>query len=492
MDCACDCKLQNSKCKRTDDMNCESHLHRGNHPTSLARRWFLKDCAVGLGAMALAQLGGGAAQADPLAPKPPHFAGKAKSVIFLFMAGAPSHLELFDNKPELAKWDGKLPPAELLKGYRAAFINPASKLLGPKFKFARHGQCGAELSELLPHLATVVDDIAIVKSMVTDAFNHAPAQILMNTGSQQFGRPSMGAWVTYGLGSETQDLPAFVVFSSGSKGPSGGNSNWGSGFLPTVYQGVQFRGGSEPVLFLNNPRGVDRQLAADSLDAIRTLNQHRLAQVGDPEIATRTAAFEMAFRMQASAPDLMDISQEPKDVLAMYGAEPGKSSFANNCLLARRLVERGVRYVQLFHEAWDQHGNLVADLKKNCTNTDQASAALIKDLKQRGLLDQTLVIWGGEFGRTPMVQGGNDGRDHHPNAFTMWLAGGGIKPGISLGESDEFGFNATKDRVHVRDLHATVLHCLGLDHERLSFKFQGLDAKLTGVEPARVVREILA
>jgi hypothetical protein len=479
-------------------MNCESHLYRGIHPTSLARRWFLRDCAVGLGAAALAELAGArSAAAAPaannlLAPKPSHFPGKAKNVIYLFMAGAPSHLELFDNKPELAKWDGKLPPAELLKGYRAAFINPNSKLLGPKFKFDKYGQCGAELSELLPHLATVVDDIAIVKSMVTDAFNHAPGQILMNTGNQQFGRPSMGAWVTYGLGSETQDLPAFVVFSSGSKGPSGGNSNWGSGFLPTVYQGVQFRGGSEPVLFLDNPRGIDRDLAADSLDAIRTLNQHRLAQVGDPEIATRTAAYEMAFRMQASAPDLMDISQEPKEVLDMYGAEPGKSSFANNCLLARRLVERGVRYVQLFHEAWDQHGNLVADLKKNCKNTDQASAALVKDLKQRGLLDQTLIIWGGEFGRTPMVQGGNDGRDHHPNAFTYWLAGGGIKPGVTLGESDEFGFNATKDRVHVRDLHATVLHCLGLDHQRLSFKFQGLDAKLTGVEPARVVKEILA
>ena len=482
-------------------MHCQSHLYRGVHPTALARRWFLKDCAVGLGAAALAELAGTSASAapqaaiaanNPLAPKPPHFPAKAKNVIYLFMAGAPSHLELFDNKPELAKWDGKLPPAELLKGYRAAFINPNSKLLGPKFKFARHGHCEAELSELLPHLATVVDEIAIVKSMVTDAFNHAPGQILMNTGNQQFGRPSMGAWVTYGLGCETQDLPAFVVFSSGSKGPSGGNSNWGSGFLPTVHAGVQFRGGSEPVLFLDNPRGIDRQLAADSLDAIRTLNQHRLAKMGDPEIATRTAAYEMAFRMQASAPDLMDISQEPKEVLDMYGAEPGKSSFANNCLLARRLVERGVRYVQLFHEAWDQHGNLVADLKKNCKNTDQASAALVKDLKQRGLLDQTLVIWGGEFGRTPMVQGGSDGRDHHPNAFTYWLAGGGIKPGVTLGESDEFGFNATRDRVHVRDLHATVLHCLGLDHQRLSFKFQGLDAKLTGVEPARVVKEILA
>jgi uncharacterized protein (DUF1501 family) len=481
-------------------MHCQFHLHRDCSPASLARRWFLKDCGIGLGAAALAEMLGqvlsasGAATkpTNPLAPHVAHFPAKAKSIIFLFMAGAPSHLELFDNKPELAKWDGKLPPAELLKGYRAAFINPNSKLLGPKFKFDRYGECGAELSELLPHLATVVDDIAIVKSMVTDAFNHAPGQILMNTGNQQFGRPSIGAWVTYGLGSESQDLPAFVVFSSGKKGPSGGNSNWGSGFLPTVYSGVQFRGGSEPVLFLNNPRGVDKQLQADSVEAIRQLNEHRLAQVGDPEIATRTASFEMAFRMQASAPELMDISCEPQETLDLYGAEPGKSSFANNCLLARRLVERGVRYVQLFHEAWDQHGNLVKDLKQNCLDTDKPCAALLKDLKQRGLLDQTLVIWGGEFGRTPMVQGGNDGRDHHPNAFTMWLAGGGVKPGITLGESDEFGFNATRDRVHVRDLHATILHLLGLDHQRLTFKFQGLDAKLTGVEPARMVKELLA
>lgn len=467
------------------------------HSNNIARRWFLQECGVGLGAVALADLlarqtQAASAPADPLAPRPGHFPAKAKNVIYLFMAGAPSHLELFDNKPQLAKFDGTLPPPELLKGYRAAFINPNSKLLGPKFKFAKHGNCGAELSELLPELATVVDEIAIVKSLTTDAFNHAPAQILMNTGNQQFGRPSLGAWITYGLGSESQDLPAFVVFSSGKKGPSGGNSNWGSGFLPTVYQGVQFRGGSEPVLFLDNPRGIDRAVQQDSLDAIRTLNEHRLAQVGDPEIATRTRAFEMAFRMQTSAPDLMDISRESKETLDLYGAEPGKSSFANNCLLARRLVERGVRYIQLFHEAWDQHGNLVADLKVNCKDTDRACTALIKDLKQRGLLDETLIIWGGEFGRTPMVQGGNDGRDHHPNAFTMWLAGGGVKPGVTLGESDELGFNATVDRVHVRDLHATILNLLGLDHERLTFKFQGLDAKLTGVEPARVVKQLLS
>jgi hypothetical protein len=407
------------------------------------------------------------------------------------MAGAPSHLELFDNKPQLARFDGTLPPPEMLKGYRAAFINPNSKLLGPKFKFEKYGQSGAELSELLPKLTEVVDDIAIVKSMVTDAFNHAPGQILMSTGSQQFGRPSIGSWVTYGLGNESEDLPGFIVFSSGKKGPSGGNSNWGSGFLPTVHQGVQFRGGAEPVLYLSNPRGVDEELQRDSLDAIRTLNEARLSETGDPEIATRISAFEMAFRMQSSAPELMDLSREPQHILEMYGAEPGKSSFANNCLLARRLVERGVRFVELFHESWDQHGNLVADLKKNCEDTDRPCAALLKDLKQRGLLDDTLVIWGGEFGRTPMVQGGNDGRDHHPNAFTMWLAGGGIRPGITLGESDEFGFNAVKDRVHVHDLHATILHLLGFDHTKLTYRFQGRDFRLTDVH-GEVVKPLLA
>jgi hypothetical protein len=467
-------------------MNCQDHLYRHADRGIVNRRWFLQQCGVGLGAAALGQLlptlsHAAPAGTNPLAPRQSHFTGKAKRVIYLFMAGAPSHLELFDNKPELAKFDGTLPPADLLKGYRAAFINPNSKLLGPKFKFARYGNSGAELSELLPHLAEVVDDIAIVKSMATDAFNHAPGQILMNTGSQQFGRPSFGAWTTYGLGSESEDLPGFIVFSSGKKGPSGGNSNWGSGFLPTVHQGVQFRGGSEPVLYLASPRGVDDRLQRESLDTIRELNQTRLDTIGDPEIATRISSFEMAYRMQSSAPDLMDISKEPKHVLEMYGAEPGKSSFANNCLLARRLVERGVRFVQLFHEAWDQHGNLVADLKVNCKDTDQPCAALIKDLKQRGLLEDTLVIWGGEFGRTPMVQGGSDGRDHHPNAFTMWMAGGGIKPGITIGESDDFGFNAVKDRIHVHDLHATLLHLLGFDHTRLTYRFQGRDFRLTDV-----------
>ena len=470
-------------------MNCQDHLYRNQDPKQVSRRWFIEQCGVGLGAMAfghLLQNPGFAspmqeASLNPLAPKKAHLAPKAKSVIYLFMAGAPSHLELFDFKPQLAKFDGTLPPADLLKGYRAAFINPNSKLLGPKFKFAKYGKSGAELSELLPHLSTVVDDIAIVKSMATDAFNHAPGQILMNTGSQQFGRPSIGSWVTYGLGSESQDLPAFVVFSSGKKGPSGGNSCWGSGFLPTVYQGVQFRGSGDPVLYLSNPRGLDEQLQRDSLDSLRRLNQMRLEATGDPEIATRINSFEMAFRMQTSAPELMDLSKEPKKVLDLYGAEPGKPSFANNCLLARRLVERGVRFVQLYHEAWDQHGNLVRDIRKNCEDTDQASAALVKDLKQRGLLENTLVIWGGEFGRTPMVQGGEDGRDHHPNAFTMWLAGGGTKPGITLGESDELGFNAVKDRVHVHDLHATLLHLLGFDHTKLTYRFQGRDFRLTDV-----------
>ncbi len=455
----------------------------------LARRWFLEQCGVGMGSLALASL----AQASeaPLAVKQPHFQPKAKRVIFLFMAGAPSHLELFDNKPQLAKFDGTLPPADLLKGYRAAFINPNSKLLGPKFKFAKHGQAGTEIGELLPYTAGIVDDIAIVKSMATDAFNHAPGQLLMNTGSMIFGRPSFGAWTIYGLGSEAQDLPAFVVFSTGKKGPSGGNSCWGSGFLPTVYQGVQFRTSGDPVLYLSNPEGIDGQLQRDSLDTISSLNRKRLEKTGDPEIATRINSYEMAFKMQASAPDLMDISKEPKHVLDLYGAEPGKPSFANSVLLARRLAERGVRFVQIYHEAWDQHGNLVKDLKQNCKDTDQACAALVKDLKQRGMLEDTLVIWGGEFGRTPMVQGGSDGRDHHPNAFTMWMAGGGIKPGLVLGETDELGFNVTKDRVHVHDLHATLLHLLGFEHTKLTFRSQGRNFRLTDVH-GHVVEKLLA
>jgi len=461
----------------------------------VARRWFLQQCAMGLGGAALGQMLGGSAQAamGPLAPRAPHFAPKAKRVIYLFMAGAPSHLEMLDYKPELAKFNDTLPPPELLEGYRAAFIDPKSRLLGPVFNFKQYGQSGAWVSELLPHFAEIVDDVTIVKSMQTDAFNHAPAQVLMNTGSQQFGRPSFGSWATYGLGSENENLPSFVVFSSGSKGPSGGSANWSCGFLPTEYEGVLFRSSGDPVLYLSNPPGIDAEAQRDTLDTLSDLNRRRADVVGDPEIRARINAFELAFRMQTAAPDLMDLTQEPQHILDMYGAQPGERSFANNCLLARRLVERGVRFVELFHEAWDQHGNLRGGLKANCRDTDQAAAALVKDLKARGMLEDTLVIWGGEFGRTPMVQGDSaDGRDHHPNAFTMWMAGGGFKPGISYGASDELGFNVAENPVHVRDLHATLLHTLGFDHERFTYPFQGLDAKLTGVEPAHVVHDVLA
>ncbi len=466
-----------------------SHLEHAREALrqNITRRWFFKECGVGLGTIALHSLlqdtatAASSSVANPLEPRPAPFLGKAKRVIYLFMAGAPSHLELFDYKPQLAKFNGTVPPAELLKGYRAAFINPNATLLGPKFKFSRHGRSGLELSEVIPHLAEVADDLTVIRSMATDAFNHAPAQIFMNTGSQQFGRPSFGSWVTYGLGSESKDLPAYVVFSTGGKGPSGGASNWGSGFLPTVHNGVLFRNGPEPVLYLNNPAGVDAVLQRDTLDTVRSLNERHLGVVGDPEIGTRIASYEMAYRMQSSAPDLMDLSRESRETLELYGAEPGKTSFANACLLARRLVERGTRFVQIFHESWDHHGGLTGGLKAECGKTDRASAALIKDLKQRGLLDDTIVIWGGEFGRTPMVQGGDDGRDHHPNAFTMWVAGGGFKPGIAFGESDELGFNAVKDRVHVHDLHATLLHQLGFNHEKLTYRFQGRDFRLTDV-----------
>jgi hypothetical protein len=467
----------------------------------VTRRWFFQDCGMKLGAMALATLlrdglapssaqAGAAAAAGPMAPRPPQFPARAKRVIYLFQAGGPSHMELFDRKPELEKWDGKLPPAELLKGYRAAFISPSTRLLGPRFKFAKHGQCGAEISELLPNLAQVVDDIAIIKSMKTDAFNHAPGQIMMNTGSQLFGRPSLGSWVTYGLGSQSQDLPGYVVFSTGTKGTSGGASNWGSGFLPTTYQGVLFRGQGDPVLYLSNPPGVDNITQRDTLDAIKALNAQRLGVMGDPEIATRINSFELAFRMQGVAPEVMDLSRESAETLALYGAQPGKPNYASACLMARRLVERGVRFVQIFHEAWDHHGGLTSGLKDVCKVTEQASAALVKDLKQRGMLDDTLVIWGGEFGRTPMVQGA-DGRDHHPNCFSMWLAGGGVKRGLTLGASDDFGFHITEDPVHVHDLHATILHLLGFDHKKLTYRFQGRDFRLTDVH-GEVVKKLLA
>ncbi len=460
---------------------------------SFSRRWFLKDCGLSLGSVALTtMLGKGTASAftNPYSPKAPHHPAKVKNVIFLFMGGAPSHLDLFDYKPELMKMDGKTPPAELLKGYQSAFIRPENKLLGSKFKFRNYGKCGMQMAELLPHIGSCADDIALIRSMNTDAFNHAPAQILMSTGSQQFGRPSLGSWVSYGLGSENNNLPSFVVMSSGDKGPSGGNSNWSSGFLPSVHDGVSFNSVGDPVLYLSNPKGITRKAQRDTIDAVNHLNHKRFQSIGDPEINSRVSAFEMAFRMQDVAPEVTDISKEPTDVQELYGAEPGKASFANNCLLARRLVERGVRFVELFHESWDQHGNLDRDLRKNCLAVDKACAALVKDLKQRGLLEETLIVWGGEFGRTPMVQGGNDGRDHHPNAFSMWLSGGGVKGGTQLGKTDELGFNAVEDKVHVHDLNATILHLLGFDHTKLTYRAQGRDFRLTDVH-GNLVKKIL-
>jgi uncharacterized protein (DUF1501 family) len=466
----------------------------------LSRRWFFKDCTLGLGGIALASLLGDRTQAavaapNPLAPRAPHHPPRAKSIIYLFMAGAPSQLELFDYKPTLQKYNGKPVPKDVLGGQTYAFIKPDSAIYAPEFAFKQHGQSGQWISEAFPHLATVADDIAVVRSMTTDAFNHAPGQIFMNTGSQQFGRPSMGSWVTYGLGSESQNLPGFVVLNSAG-GLSGGGGNYGCGFLPTVYQGVLFRNGRDPVLYLNNPNGLSSSAQRRTLDAVRELNEHRLGVVGDPEIATRINSFELAYRMQMSAPELVDLSKEPKHVLEMYGAEPGKASFANNCLLARRLVERGVRFVQLFHEAWDHHSDVKGGVKGQAGNTDRACAALIRDLKARGLLDDTLVVWGGEFGRTPQVEasaelGRSLGRDHHPQAFTYWMAGGGIRPGLSLGETDDFGFNVVRDRVHVHDLHATLLHQLGFDHEKLIYRFQGRDYRLTDVH-GEVVHKLLA
>ena len=451
---------------------------------STSRRWFLRDCGVGLGAVALNSLlaqESRASAADPLAVKRPHHAARAKNVILLFMGGGPSQFEMWDYKPTLQRLDGTLPPADVLEGYRAAFINPNSKLLGPKFKFTEVGENGLHISEVLPHTRRALDDLCVIRSATTDAFNHAPAQLFMQSGSQQFGRPSLGAWTTYGLGSESTNLPAFVVFNSGEKGPSGGSANWGSGFLPTVYSGVEFRTSGDPVLYLSNPDGVTDRLQRETIDVVNALNRRNLAEFGDPEISTRISSYEMAYRMQSSSPEAVDLSRESAHTLDQYGIDPSKPSFAKNCLLARRLVERGVRFVQLFHESWDQHGGLTGGIKKNCEDTDQACAALVTDLKQRGMLDDTLVIWTGEFGRTPMVQGGYDGRDHHPNSFTMWMAGGGVKPGFVYGSTDELGFNVAENPVHVHNLHATIMHLLGFEHTRLTYRFQGRDFRLTDV-----------
>jgi hypothetical protein len=468
------------------------------------RRHFFADCGVGLGAIALSSLLASESRGsieppdlqDPLAPRRPHFTPKAKRVIFLFMAGGPSQLELFDYKPKLQELNGQVVPAEYTKNKRFAFIKGDAKLLGTTRKFAKHGQCGAEVSELLPEFATIVDDACIVKSMVTDVFNHGPAKLFVNTGSSRFGMPSMGAWLTYGIGSESRDLPGFVVLQSGPRGPRGGNPLWGSGFLPTAYQGVPLLPGPEPILNLTNPAGVDRSRQSAFFNTVQKLNSERLSTVGDPEIATRISAYEMAYRMQTSAPELIDLSGETKETLDAYGAEQGKPSFANNCLLARRLVERGVRFVQLYHTDWDHHGNndthLGEPLDARCRETDRPAAALIKDLKARGLLEDTLVVWGGEFGRTPMGEPRDlVGRDHHVDGYTMWLAGGGIKGGQTIGTTDELGYYAVDDRTHVHDLQATILHLLGLDHKQLTYKFQGRNFRLTDVA-GNVVQKMLA
>ena len=477
-------------------------IRQGASPT--ARRHFLADCTLGLGKMALGSLllsgvNQTARSADappkPLAPRPPHFAPKAKAVIHLFMAGAPSQLDLFDNKPKLAELEGKPIPPSVIGGQRYAFIRPDAAVLGPRFKFAKHGQCAAELSEMLPHLAKVVDDIAIVKSVRTDQFNHAPAQIFFNTGFSQPGRPSLGSWVLYGLGAETSDLPAFIVMSTGA-GISGGAANWSSGMLPSRYTGVRLRNQGDPILNVSSPDGIDRRLERDTLDLVGQLNRRRLAQLNDPEIATRIESYEMAFKLQQSAPELMDLSQEDQKTLDLYGARPNEPSFARACLLARRMIERGVRFVNIYNEGWDAHSDVSGNLKNNCGKTDQGAAALVADLKQRGLLDQTLVIWGGEFGRAPMVEtnsalGRSLGRDHHPQAYTMWLAGGGMKPGLTYGQTDELGFNVAENPVHIHDLQATILHQLGLDHERLTYRYAGRDFRLTDVH-GDVVRDLLA
>jgi hypothetical protein len=453
------------------------------------RRHFFKQSGFGIGAAALTRLMD-AAEVNPMVARPPMFPAKAKSVIYLFMAGAPSQVDLLDSKPLLQKYDGQNVPEELIKGQRFAFIKGTPRLLGSPFEFGRCGQSGAEISELLPHLKNVADDISIIRSMHTTQFNHAPAQIFMNSGFQIIGRPSMGSWMTYGLGSECKDLPGFVVLISGENQPDGGKACWGAGFLPSVYQGVEFRSQGDPVLFLTNPEGVSEKTRRESLDLLKSLNEQHLTNNGDPEIQTRIASYEMAYRMQSSVPELVDIAKEPESVHKLYGTQPGKKSFANNCLLARRLVERGVRFVQLYHRGWDNHGTSSHDdianrLPSLCQETDQAAAALVADLKQHGLLDSTIVVWGGEFGRTPMNEARNKskflGRDHHPRAFSMWVAGGGFKPGLSYGKTDDLGYNIAEDPVDVHDLHATILHQMGIDHTKLTYRFQGRDFRLTDV-----------
>jgi hypothetical protein len=485
------------------DLQTELTTEHFRHNT---RRHFLGSSTLGLGAIALSALGKNVDRdpTNPLAPVKPHFAGKAKSVIFLHMAGAPSQLELFDYKPELAKLDGQPAPKAFLEGKRFAFIQPNAgpKMLGPQYPFKQYGESGTWVSDRMPHLARMADDICFIKAMHTDEFNHAPAQFLLHSGFPRLGRPSMGSWVTYGLGSANNNLPGFVVLVSGGKTPSAGKSVWGSGFLPTVYQGVQCRTSGDPVLFASDPRGMKRSGRRRTLDAINDLNRMRLDDVGDPEILTRINQYELAYRMQMSVPEAMGIDKEPAHIHELYGSKPGAQSFANNCLLARRLVERGVRFVQLYDWGWDAHGASANEaLDKGfitrCRDSDQAVAGLLADLKQRGLLDDTIVVWGGEFGRTPMREnrGGKTmkliGRDHHKEAYTMWVAGGGFKAGHSHGETDEFGYYGVRDKVHVHDLQATLLHQLGFDHERLTYFFQGRDYRLTDIH-GHVVNGLLS
>ncbi len=475
------------------------------------RRYFLRQCTAGLGAMALGSLLGchkdqkdqpdeKRLTGNPLDVSVPHFSPSAKSVIFLHMAGAPSQLELFDYKPKLQELDGKPCPASLIEGKRFAFLKGIPDMMGPQTSFRQYGQSGAWVSEHLPYLTEVVDDLCFLKAMHTDEFNHAPAQLFMHTGSPRLGRPSMGSWVMYGLGSENQNLPGYVVLTSRSD-ISAGKSVYGSGFLPSVYQGVQCRSKGEPVLNLSNPGGINDKIRKQSIDIINKINEQTYEEIGDPEILSRISQYELAFRMQAEVPEVMDITKEPEWVHEMYGTEPGELSFANNCLLARRLVENGVRFVQLFDRAWDHHGanpgnGVTEGLSRACNNVDKPIAALIKDLKMRGLLEDTLVVWGGEFGRTPMMEtrasGANfKGRDHHSEAFTMWMAGGGTQAGMSYGETDELGYYGIKDRVHIHDLQATILHCLGLNHENLTYDFQGRAFRLTDVH-GKVVNDILS
>jgi len=470
------------------------------------RRHFFERCGIGLGRIALASLIGdrmlpaaSTASLNPMAPRQPHFAPRIRNVIYLFMAGGPSQLELFDYKPKLAEYDGRVAPDSLLKGKRFAFMdsftrNPP-KLLGTRREFQRHGKSGLYFSELLPNIASVADDLTVIHGISTENFNHAPAKCFMNTGSIRFGRPSFGSWVTYGIGSESQDLPGFVVLQSGPRGPRGGAALWSSGFLPTAYQGVPFRSGGDPILDLSTPKGVPGDAQKQTLDAIRELNQLKLEETGDTEINTRIAAYEMAYRMQTSGPELIDFSKESRQTLDMYGAEPGRATFANNCLLACRLVERGVRFVQLYHTDWDHHADIGQPLDQVSREVDRPTAALIRDLKRRRLLDHTLVIWGGEFGRTPMGEvretGGKFGRNHHIDAFTMFMAGGGVAAGKQVGETDELGFSRTGDAIDVHDLHATVLHLLGLEHTKLTFTFQGRPFRLTDVS-GTVIDKLLA